>query len=317
MNDEIANALAVWPAAASAYAVQVDYLIWAFTAVILLLTVPIFGTLILFAARYQHGNTDRDRSNPLERDPRLELSWIVIPFLVTMVFFVWGAVLYHRLQSPPAGALIVNAVARQWMWKFQHPGGQAEINTLHVPMGEPVRVNAVSQDVMHALYVPALRIKTDVLPGRYHQIWFEADKPGVYRLLCTEFCGTEHSKMGGYIEIMPPAEYQAWLDRQDTDMSLAAAGESLFRSYGCSGCHGARAAQRAPGLGGVYGSVVPLADGSTIIADERYIRDSILLPRSEVAAGYRPIMPSFMGQIGEEDLLKLVAYVKSLGPGGG
>lgn len=317
MSDEIASALSLWPTAASAYALAVDYLIWSFTAVILLLTVPIFGTLIIFAIRYHHSRADIDRKHAELRSAPFELSWIAVPFVVTMGFFVWGTVLFFRLHSPPDGALEINAIGRQWMWKFQHPGGQAEINTLHVPMGEPVRVTAVSQDVMHALYVPALRIKTDVLPGRTHQIWFEADRPGVYRLLCTEFCGTEHSKMGGYIEIMPQAEYQAWLERSGTDLSLAAAGEGLFRSYGCSGCHDVQAARRAPSLAGVYGNVVPLDDGSTVIADERYIRDSILLPRSQVAAGYRPIMPSFKGRIPEEDLLKLTAYIKSLGPGSG
>lgn len=313
MNETGPSELSLWPTAASAYAVEVDWVIFAFTAVILLLTVPIFTTLVSFAFRYHYSNQNIDRSNPVERNAKLELTWIVIPFVVTMGFFVWAGVLFYRLNQVPDGALQVNAVGRQWMWKFQHPGGQSEINDLHVPVRQPVRITMISEDVIHALYVPALRIKVDVLPGRYRDLWFEADTPGTYRLLCTEFCGTDHSHMGGYIYIMEPAEYEAWLDRSTTDLSLAAAGKNLFRSYGCTGCHGAQSAQRAPTLNNLYGHVVPLEGGHTLIADERYIRDSIVLPKSEVVAGYKPIMPSYAGQIPEEDLLKLVAYVKRLG----
>lgn len=317
MNDTPPPFVPLWPPTASAYALSVDHLIWAWTAVILLLTVPIFFTLVYFAARYHTSNKGADREHPVARNVKLELSWIVVPFLVTMVFFVWATVLYFRLGTPPAGALEISAVGRQWMWKFQHPGGQAEINDLHVPIGQPVRIKAISQDAIHALYVPALRIKMDVLPGRYRTLWFDADEAGTYRLMCTEFCGTEHSKMGGFIHLMEPADYQAWLDRQGTDQTLAAQGEALFRRYGCSGCHGAQAAQRAPSLNGVYGGPVPLSDGTTVVADDRYIHDSIVLPKQQVVAGYAPIMPTFAGQIGEEDLIRLVAYIKSLGGANG
>lgn len=312
MND-MPSQLALWPSTASAYATEVDLLIWIFTAVVLLLTVPIFCTLVYFSFKYHRARTQVDRAHPVERNVKLELTWIVIPFLLTMVFFVWAGSLYYRLHQAPESGLEIGAIGKQWMWKFQHPGGQWEINTLHVPVGEPVRITAISQDVIHALYVPALRIKVDVLPGRYRTLWFDASRTGVYRLLCSEFCGTEHARMGGMIHIMEPNEYQRWLESASTDLSLAAAGERLFRSYGCSGCHGAEAAQRAPKLEGIYGNVVPLADGTTVIADEQYIRDSILLPKAAVAAGYKPIMPSFEGQIPEENILMLTAYIKSLG----
>lgn len=314
------NALALWPQAASGHAVQVDYLIWGFTIVTLVLTVPIFLTLLYFAFKYHHSKTDADRSNPVERSAKIELTWIVVPFAVTMVFFTWAAVLFFRLYNPPEDALEITAIGKQWMWKFQHPGGQSEINDLHVPAGQPVKITMISQDVIHALYVPALRIKADVLPGHYRQLWFDADVTGTYHILCTEFCGTEHSKMGGLITIMEPRDYQAWLDSSTADMSLASAGAGLFRSYGCSGCHGAEPSRgRAPSLEGVYGRIVPIEGGDAVVADERYIRDSILTPRKEVVGGYRPIMPAYAGRMPEEDVLKLMAYIKRIGgePGDG
>lgn len=307
------NELEFWPVTASAYAGQVDTLIWVWTAVIFLFTAPIVILLATFTLRYQTDRKDVDRQHWVVRNVKLELSWLILPFLVTMAFFTWAAVLYDRLWTMPSEALEINAVGRQWMWKFQHPGGQAEINTLHAPIGQPVKITAISEDVIHALYVPALRIKVDVLPGRYRQLWFEADRPGSYRLHCTEFCGTDHAGMGGTIELMEPAAYQAWLETAGSDADLATAGQGLFRSHGCSGCHGTNAAQRAPTLDGLFGRAVPLKDGTTVIADAAYIRDSILLPKKQVVAGFEPIMPTFAGRIDEADLLKLVAYVERLG----
>jgi cytochrome c oxidase subunit 2 len=237
---------------------------------------------------------------------------MLIPFLLSLVFFVWAASLFFRLYHPPAGALNIDVVAKQWMWKFQHTGGQREIDVLHVPAGEPVELTMISQDVIHSLFLPALRIKQDVLPDRYTRLWFNADTPGEYLLECAEFCGTEHSHMRGRFIVMAPADYQRWLDQSATDETLAAEGERLFRSYGCSGCHAVGGAIRAPSLAGIYGRPVPLADGTTVIADERYIRDSILMPRRQIAAGYQPVMPSFAGRIPEEELVAVIAYIQSL-----
>jgi cytochrome c oxidase subunit 2 len=200
------------------------------------------------------------------------------------------------------------------MWKAQHPGGQREINALHVPAGQDVRLVMASQDVIHSFFIPALRIKQDVVPGRYETMWFRADKVGRYHLFCAEYCGTDHAHMGGWITVMNPREYADWLQAQGGQQTLAAQGEQLFRRYGCSGCHEPGGTVRAPNLHGVFGGPVPLSDGSVVIADEAYVRDSILDPKGQVAAGYAPVMPTFAGQVSEDDLAKLVAYIESIGP---
>src|SRR5207248_93565 len=192
-------------------------------------------------------------------------------------------------------------VAKQWMWKVQHPGGQREINELHVPVGRSVRLIMASEDVIHSFFMPALRVKRDVVPGRYQNLWFRAEKTGVFQLLCAEFCGTDHSRMTGRIVVMTAADYESWLSRQDVNDTLASEGAALFRQLGCSGCHLGQGTVRAPPLDGLYGRPVPLHDGTIVVADERYIRDAILLPKSQVAAGYEPVMPSFAGQVSEDD----------------
>lgn len=299
----------LWPAAASAHAAEVDWLIISFTALLVAVVLPVFVALPYFAIKYRRGS-NADRSDNPHRNVWIEASWAIIPFGFALVFFVWAASLYFDLFHPPEDSLEINVVAKQWMWKFEHPGGQREINNLHVPTGEPVKLTMISQDTIHSLFLPALRIKQDVLPGRYTSQWFEAEEPGVYELFCAEFCGTDHSKMGGKLYVMAPDDYRQWLERAGSDLSLAAEGERLFRQLGCSGCHGENAVVRAPGLHGLYGAPVPLASGDVVIADEAYIRDSILLPTSQVAAGYQPVMPSFRNQVSEEDLLKLIAYLK-------
>lgn len=199
------------------------------------------------------------------------------------------------------------------MWKVQHPGGQSEIDEVHIPLGKAMRLVLASQDVIHSFFIPAFRVKHDAVPGTYETFWFTANQKGVFKLECSEFCGTEHAHMIGQVVVMEAGDYAHWLTEQGVHESLAQEGEALFRRYGCSGCHGGNSAVHAPSLEGIYGHLVHLQDGSTVVADERYIRDSILLPSKQIVAGYAPIMPSFAGQIGEEDLLKLVAYIQSLG----
>ncbi len=301
----------LWPPEASAYANHVDLLIAGFTVLIVLLSAPVFILITVFALKYRRGR-EVDRRHPVDRSVGLETSWALIPFVLLLVFYVWATWLFVLLHNPPADALEIQVVAKQWMWKFEHPGGQREINTLHVPVGTPVKLVMASQDVIHSLFIPALRIKQDLVPGRYTTLWFNAEKPGTWRLTCAEFCGTDHSLMGGAFITQTPEDYARWLRDSDTDMTLAAAGADLFRSRGCSGCHGPSATVHAPPLEGLYGALVPLDNGSTVTADEQYIRDSILLPQSQIAAGYPKIMPTFANQLGEDDVLKLVAYVKSL-----
>jgi cytochrome c oxidase subunit II len=235
--------------------------------------------------------------------------------------FIWGANLFVRLQQAPTNALRVYAIGKQWMWKIEHAGGQREINTLHVPVNTPIEVLLTSEDVIHDFFVPAFRIKRDVLPDRYDSVWFTATKTGTYHLFCSQFCGTLHASMIGQVIVMPAQDYQRWLQQNGTSESLVAQGQTLFMRFGCSGCHGSNGAGgpqsgslvRAPPLAGLYGSPVTLTDGRVEIADDRYIRDCILLPETERVASYPPVMPSFAGQISEDDLLKIIAYIKSLG----
>ncbi|MGE0004287.1 MAG: cytochrome c oxidase subunit II [Parvibaculaceae bacterium] len=303
--------LSAWTDEVSTHAQSVDLLFAWFLLLVVLLSAPVFLLLIVFAVKYRRGRT-ADRAHAVNRNVWLETSWALIPFVLMVAFYVWATKLYADLYRPPATALEINVVARQWMWKFQHPGGQREIDELHVPAGEAVKLTMASEDVIHSLYIPALRLKQDVVPGRLTTMWFTAERPGIYRLTCAEFCGTDHSVMGGRFLVMTQADYARWLQESDVDRTLAAQGAALFRERGCSGCHGPAATVHAPALAGLYGSPVPLEDGRVVTADERYIRDSILLPQSEIAAGYPRIMPTFQNVLGEEDVLKIVAYIKSL-----
>lgn len=303
--------LALWPASASQSAVDTDHLIWSFTLLTLLLVAPIFIGITYFALRYRDGRA-ANRTFTEDRDRVLELGWMIIPFVLTLIFFVWGAKAFIGHKNPPDNATRIEAIGRQWMWKFQHPGGEAEINDLHVPEGEPIVINMISQDVIHSLYIPGLRIQMETLPGRYTQLWFKADRPGQYRILCTEFCGTDHSVMGGYMTVMTPSGYAAWLAHAGSSQTMAAAGRKLFSAYGCTGCHDGGGTVRAPSLVGLYGAQVPMAAGGTVAADDTYIRDKILNPDAQPIAGYKQVMPAFKGQLSEAELQQLITYIKSL-----
>jgi cytochrome c oxidase subunit 2 len=306
------SGLPVWPQQASAYSNELDWLVIAFTVLIVALSAPVFFLMVGFAVKYRRGRA-ADRSHPVNTRVGLEISWAGIPFLLLLVFYVWSTRLFFDQHHPPANALEIQVVAKQWMWKFQHPGGQREINELHVPVGRPVALTMASQDVIHSLFIPALRLKQDVVPGRYTYLWFIADKAGTYALRCTQFCGVDHALMGGHFVAQSPSDYARWLEQADVDRSLAVQGAALFRSRGCSGCHGPSSTVKAPPLEGLFGKEVPLASGEIVAADEQYIRDSILLPHAQVAAGYPDIMPTFQNVLSEGDVLKIVAYIKSLG----
>ena len=298
-------------AEASAHAHRVDLLFGAFSLLILLLAGPVFILIVGFAIRYRRGKK-ANREHAPNRNVALEVSWTIIPFLLIIGFFIVSARLFFAMHQPPPDAMAVSVVAKQWMWKFQHAEGQAEINTLHVPIGQPVRLTMTSQDVIHSLYVPALRLKQDVLPGRYTELWFNATRPGVYHLFCAEYCGLDHSGMGGSFVAMKPGDYARWLANQASGGSLAVEGGNLYRRLGCGACHGAGSTMRAPPLDGLYGSVVTLADGSEVTAGDQYIRDAVLDPNAQVVAGYRPVMPAYRGAIGEEEAIKLAAYIRTL-----
>ena len=295
---------------ASSFAPNVDHLFDTLLVLCAVVVVGVFAVMIGFCVKYRHG-TDAVRT-PTQGHLGVELTWTLVPFVLFMAIFIWSTKLYLKLRTPPSDAQPIYVVAKQWMWKVQHPDGQREIDQLHVPVGQPVRLVMTSQDVIHSFYVPAFRVKQDVLPDRYTQLWFTATQAGTYHLFCAEFCGTDHSRMGGTVIAMPPADYARWLHAH-AGVGLVAQGEQLFRQLGCSGCHDPQSGVRAPDLDNLYGHTVPLSDGSQVLADERYLHDSILVPKKQIAAGYAPIMPSFEGRIGEEDVLALVAYLKNRG----
>lgn len=311
MNTE----LEFMPEQASSIAQEIDMLyalLWGVSGVMSIL----IGVLILyFAIKYRRGSK-ADRTEHGTHFFLMELSWIVFPFIVVMVFFFWGAKLYFVQTRPPAGAMEITGVGKQWMWKFQHPEGRSEINDLHVPLGQPVRLRLISEDVIHSVYIPAFRVKQDVLPGRYTQLWFEPTKPGKYHLFCAEYCGAKHSEMKGFVYVMEPSKYQEWLAGATGATPVAQAGAKLFQELRCNTCHqGGGTQSRGPSLENLLGSTVTLEDGSTVVADENYIRESILRPQRKIVKGFQPIMPSYEGQISEEGLNQLIAEIKSLGRG--
>lgn len=310
------NALPFWPPAASAYAETLDRLVISFSALIIALAFPVFVLIFVFAIRYRRGRK-ADRKARENSNLLVEISWSVIPFVLTLFFFVRASVLYAQQSRPPADALTIDVVGKQWMWKFQHPNGVREVNALHVPVGRSIRLIMTSQDVIHSMYVPAFRIKQDVVPGRYTQTWFQATKPGKYHLFCAEYCGTQHSGMIGTVIVMDPVEYQQWLSGGVPGETMTSAGQRLFEQNGCVTCHMAGAASRAPQLEGLFGKTVALNNGQTVTADETYIRESILLPQNKIVAGFDPIMPTFQGRLSEDEVNQLVSYVKSLAGGNG
>jgi len=299
-----------WPVRASTTANNVDAVFIFLLVVSALMTMSIFTMVIYFAVRYR-----RRAGRPAEQiagSHALEITWSIIPFCVFMVFFGWGAIIYFQERTPPQNAAEVYVVAKQWMWKAEHMEGQREINQLHVPVGRDVKVIMTSQDVIHSFFVPAFRIKQDVLPGRYTVAWFHATKPGTYHLFCAEYCGTMHSGMIGWVTVMEPKDYEAWMGGGG-NQPLAVTGEKLFTELGCVTCHRSDTQSRGPSLVGVYGKPVMLEDGRTVTADENYIRESIVDPGAKIVNGFKPVMPTFQGQISDEQLNALVAYVKSLG----
>ena len=301
-----------WPETSAASGDTVDALFIAELALCAAILALVFGLIWVFCIRYRRGSP-ASRSAPAEKSWAIEIAWTGATLAGFLGLFVWGAGMYVWLYKPPQPAdLELYVVGRQWMWKVEHPGGQREIDALHVPVGKNVRLVLASQDVIHSFFIPAFRLKHDVVPGTLETMWFRPTQTGSFALLCAEFCGTQHAHMGGQVVVMEPAAYAGWLANQGASQSLAQQGEVLFRKYGCSGCHGANSTVHAPLLAGLYGKLVHLSDGSVVRADERYIRDSILLPNKEIVAGYPPVMPSFAGQLGEDELMKLIAYIQSL-----
>jgi cytochrome c oxidase subunit 2 len=303
---------AIFPPSASNLAPQVDHLFFALLALCGAVAIGVCLAISYFCIRYRRGSR-ADRTPPKYRQGPFEITWTVIPFFIFLGLFFWAAEVFFAMSRPPANANEIYVIGKQWMWKIQHPDGRREINELHIPVGQPVKLIMTSQDVIHDFFVPGFRNKQDVVPGRYTTEWFTPTKPGTYHIFCAQYCGTNHSRMVGSVFVLEPAEHARWLSEQPPPDSLVAAGEKAFRNRGCSGCHAPNAAIRAPLLEGIYGKRVPLSDSTLVTADEQYLRDSILLPNKQIAAGYEPIMPTFSGQISDEELNAIIAYLKSLG----
>lgn len=320
----------LFPEQASTMASEVDALYFFLIGISIFFGVLIATLVVFFAFKYRRRDDGR-QAVQIEGSLVLEAIWTTIPFVIAMTIFAWSASVYFSLTRPPDNSLEIFVVGKQWMWKIQHMEGRREINQLHVPLGRPVKLTMTSEDVIHSFYVPAFRVKSDVVPGRYTTAWFEATKPGSYHLFCAEYCGTEHSRMIGKVVVLEPHEYQAWLkgdgagaaSTASSAMAPAVAGAEIFNNTGCQTCHaideaGQSGLMNGPPLYDLYGTEVELEAGGTVVADEAYIRKSIIDPMSDIVRGYRPLMPTYAGRLSEEQVMQLIAYIKSLGgPEGG
>jgi cytochrome c oxidase subunit II len=303
----------LFPPTASAQAHSVDQLYFFLIAVSGVMTILIFAAIILLAFKYHRKRNPR--ATQIEGSTKLELTWSILPFLVMLVMFWWGTDLFFANAQPPKDAMEIFVTGKQWMWKIQYPDGGREIDELHVPVNVPVKLTMASEDVIHSFSIPAFRIKHDVVPGHYDSLWFTATKPGHYHLFCTEYCGNLHSGMVGWVDVLDKADYDDWQSGVGRQGTLAEQGQQLYEQHGCSTCHLLDQQGRGPNLRGLYNKPVYLRDGRIVIADDAYIRESILDPNAKIVASFEPdIMPVFKDQISEEGIIQLIAFIKSLTP---
>jgi cytochrome c oxidase subunit II len=303
------NGIPFVPPEGSTFAPQVDALFLYEAGIAGFFIILIFGCIIYFCIRYRRMSDD-EIPPKLPSHYGLEVTWTIVPFLLMLSMYFWGADVYVNMKKPAEHALVIHVIAKQWMWKIEHPEGVREIDELHCPVGVPVKLILASQDVIHDFFVPAFRMKQDVVPGSYVTEWFEATQVGTYYLFCAQYCGAGHSTMTGKIVVMNQHDYGAWLAGAIPAESPAVSGHQLFTTLGCVQCHG----QRAPTLAGLYGSKVTLEDGRTLIVDDEYLRTAITDPSSQIVAGFPAVMPSFQGQVSEDQLFDLIEYIKSLAP---
>ncbi|MBS1796296.1 MAG: cytochrome c oxidase subunit II [Acidobacteria bacterium] len=303
----------LFPDQASTFAWQVDYFYFYLILVSVSFAIPIVVAIFFFAIKYRE-KEKFETPEEIHGSMVLETTWSIIPFVISMTIFLGGAYLYFQQYRPPADTMEIYVVGKQWMWKFQHGTGQREINELHVPAGRNIKLMMTTEDVLHDVFIPAFRTKADVVPGRYTTLWFNATTPGKYHLYCAEYCGLNHSGMGGWVYVMPQNEFDDWLAGGGSNQTPVELGKDLFTNkLGCASCHAGGQNQRGAKLEGLFGTDVKLTTGQVVKADEEYIRNSILNPSGQIVEGYQPIMPTFKGQVTEEQLVGLVAYIKSLG----
>ncbi len=300
-----------FPQQASEQAGQIDALYFFLVAVSAFFALLIAILVTVFAVKFRRRH-DTEVGKAIHGSLALELLWTFIPLGITMVMFVWGARVFFHLTRPPKGAMEIYVVGKQWMWKAEHMDGAREINELHVPIGRPVKLIMGSEDVIHSFFIPDFRVKADVIPGRYNTMWFTATKPGKYHIFCTQYCGTKHSAMIGTVTALEAADYQVWLSGGASGGTMAENGAKLFSDLSCNTCHLENGQGRGPVLKGLYGKQVLITGGQIVTMDDAYIRESVLHPQAKVVSGFQPIMPTFQGLVTEEQLLQLIAYIKSL-----
>lgn len=309
----MSSAFPLLPPSASSVSTEFDLLFFFLIAVSAFFVVLVAALIVVFAIKYRRRNPD-DVGADIHGSLALELTWTIIPLALTMVMFVWGADLFFKVARPPRDAMDIYVVGKQWMWKIQHPEGVREINELHVPINRDVRITLGSEDVIHDFFIPAFRVKMDAVPGRWTTLWFRATKVGTYHIFCAQYCGTRHSGMIGQVYAMEPRDFAAWLASGRSTASAVQTGGDLFTSLSCVTCHKTSPTSRGPSLLGLYGSTVTLSDGRTVVADDNYLRESIMDSQAKIVQGYQPIMPTFQGTVSEEQLLQLIAYIKTLKP---
>ncbi len=308
----------LFPTQASTLAPEVDNLYFGVLALTAFVALLVVALVAYFALKYRDHTGDRIGA-PVTASVLLELGWSLIPFFIFIGIFVWSSIVFFHIVRAPDQTLEIYSTGKRWMWRFQHVDGQREINELHVPLGRPVRVVFTSEDVLHDLFIPAFRVKADAVPGRYSAIWFTATKTGEYHLFCAEYCGTRHSGMIGTVFVMEPNDYEAWLSGGGATAgggSMVQQGQQLFTQLACVTCHLPDGSGRGPSLVGVFGSTVTLDNGTKVVADETYLRESILMSQAKTVAGYQRLMPTFQGLINEEGLASLIEYIKSMQAGG-
>lgn len=302
----------LFPDAASTFAWQVDYLYFYLIIVSVVFTIPIVVAIFVFSVKYREKEKFATGAE-IHGSMVLETVWSIIPFVVSMTIFLGGAYVYYNQFRMPEDATEIYVVGKQWMWKIQHGTGQREINEMHVPVGTKIKLTMTTEDVLHDFSIPAFRTKMDVVPGRYTYLWFEATKPGKYHLYCAEYCGLNHSGMGGYVYVMEKSDFADWLAGSEAGQTPVEQGRELFENkLGCASCHAGGPQQRGAKLEGIYGKEISLVGGQKVTANDEYLRNSILNPGAQVVEGFAPIMPTFKGQVTEEQLVSLVAYIKSL-----
>jgi cytochrome c oxidase subunit 2 len=310
----------IMPEQASEHAYSYDALFWTITGLTIFFTLLVVVIMAFMIVRYRNGST-ASRKNQMDSHLGLELTWTGIPLVLAVLIFLWATYNFTKQRTMPANATEIFVIGKQWMWHIQHMNGIRENNELHVPIGQPIKLTMISQDVLHAMYLPEFRTQFHVVPGRYTSLHFTPTKIGEFKMLCAMHCGTQHSEMVGKVFVMSQQDYADWLEKDGNrfivDGPMVEAGRQLYDRKGCGNCHTDADTERGPSLYGLIGTTRAFNDGTTTVADDQYVRESILSPYDRITKGYINTMTAYKGQLTEEQVLELTEYIKSLGATGG